>query len=53
MTTLTPENIFNTLNNKFSTIVGHAIVGYLKVYQLETDFLTSLSEFGEINDVTV
>jgi hypothetical protein len=52
MTTLTPEKIFNTLNTKFSTIVGHAIVGYFKVYQYETEFLSSLSEFGEMNDVT-
>ena len=51
MSDLTSENIFNTLNTQFSTIVNHAILGYLKVYQIESKFLSYVSEFENIDNV--
>ena len=42
MTTLTPNNIVDNLNKNFDKIIGQAIIGYNKFYQMEQLLLNSI-----------
>jgi hypothetical protein len=42
MTTLTPNNIVDNLNKNFDKIIGEAIIGYNKFYQMEQLLLNSI-----------
>ena len=49
MTTLTPKNIVDNLNKNFDKIIGEAIIGYNKFYQMEQILLNSIKINSEQN----
>jgi hypothetical protein len=49
MTTLTPKNIVDNLNKNFDKIIGEAIIGYNKFYQMEQILLNSIKTNSEQN----
>jgi len=48
---LNPENIINNLNNNFNLIVGNAVIGYIKFYNYEQEFLSSIPIKLNIQDL--
>jgi hypothetical protein len=47
MTTLTPNNIVNNLNKNFDKIIGEAIIGYNKFYEMEQLLLNNIQTNSE------